>query len=97
MMRSANGTCVTVKVEFGPNSPLVWVNPTPEEVQIDLDQSSQGVPSSILREDSNNSNLSKIRAILAKIWTKIRQGSMATHLAYEHNLHTNMHFPGGDS
>ena len=49
-----------VKVEFGPNSPLVRVNPTPEEVQIDLDQSSLGVPSSTLHEDSNNSNLSKI-------------------------------------
>ena len=69
MMRSANGTCVTVKIEFGPDSPLVWVNPTPEEVSIDLDQSSSGVPSSTLHEDSNNSNLSKIRAILAKIWT----------------------------
>ena len=76
------------KVEFGPISPPVRVNPTPEEVQIDLDRSSSGVPSSTLHEDSNNPNLSKIRAILAKIWTKTRQGSMATHLADEHNLHT---------
>ena len=87
MMRSANGTCVTVKVEFGPNSPLVRVNPTPEEVEIDLDQSSLGVPSSTLHEDFNSSNLSKIQPILAKIWTKTRQGRMATHLADEHNLH----------